>query len=621
MAIIPKGSEPVNIKKRMDTLFTKLDSAYPDKVIQGLQKDHKNWSETVREFSKALGYPDSESFLNAYGYTVQRREAGRPKANNYDDVIKELWKRYPNGMPFSKISEITAANPDLKGVLKTMQNNARELFGMSIKEYFSKIGLFRKSQLDDLIDQLKLRYRKGAQKPNTLMKLMEENQDLPMEQLAYIKEIYGTDAEPFLLVMGVIGTGYEKHEKAAPETTKQSTLRVDGNTEEERCEAYLKLLAQRYQDKTVLPASLRALAAENRDIPVNKLNKYIRSQGELKIERYYIRNRIMQGKNTDLQEYTYCMLSFEKTVRNVGSKQYAYLAGENDYLPGDMVVVEFGFFGCEIGEVKEVIRCLGIDAPWPVAGAKEILRKAQPEEIAAGQPTLTAEDNKTIRMHQAAKTAKASPKRDWADAFPEQGETNSDGMIAGFVLANQEKFCGKINVDLRQQSSSHFEKNWMPCEFRFRGLAVEVAKLKRYAKENNIHISWDGSVSEDIRELWVIAEEKTMELIEKFPALKATGLAEEWWRQEVYVMYSESGFDGITKMAFGGYFDRRHDGGDGRWEWEYDMMEDIKVRFEWMQTGGWEQVSYHYPFTVEWNKNTYTRERNGLIYTREPAAR
>ena len=36
MAIIPKGAEPANIKKRMDTLFAKLDSAYPDKVIRSL---------------------------------------------------------------------------------------------------------------------------------------------------------------------------------------------------------------------------------------------------------------------------------------------------------------------------------------------------------------------------------------------------------------------------------------------------------------------------------------------------------------------------------------------------------------------------------------------------------
>jgi hypothetical protein len=39
-------------------------------------------------------------------------------------------------MPFSKIIEIIQANPDLKGILKTMQNNANALYGMSLKAYF-----------------------------------------------------------------------------------------------------------------------------------------------------------------------------------------------------------------------------------------------------------------------------------------------------------------------------------------------------------------------------------------------------------------------------------------------------------------------------------------------------
>ena len=327
MAIIPKGSEPEKIKKRMDTLFAKLDSAYPDKVIRSLQKDHKKWSETVRELYRLLGYPDGNSFLEAYGYTVQRGEAGRPKTNNYGEVIETLRKRYPDGMPFDRISMIVKENPDLKGVLKTMQNNANALYGMSLKDYFNQIGLFGlrdpKSQLDNLIDQLKLRYRNGAQKPGTITKLLEENLDLPMDLLEDIKEIYGSEVEPFLLVMGVLGTGYEK--TISPPPVQRVRLQVAGDTEEERNEAYLRLLAQRYEEKTDLPVTLSALVAENRDIPIKKLNKYIRSKGEQKIERYYIRNRILQGKDTDLMEYTYCMLSFEKTAWDAGSKQYAYL--------------------------------------------------------------------------------------------------------------------------------------------------------------------------------------------------------------------------------------------------------------------------------------------------------
>ena len=311
------------------------------------------------------------------------------------------------------------------------------------------------------------------------------------------------------------------------------------------------------------------------------------------------------------------MLSFEKTAWDAGSKQYAYLAGGNEYALGDMVVVEFGLAGWEIGEVKEVIRCLGIDAPWPVSKTKEILRKARPDELSKGMPQLSEEEMESSTMWFVPNKTSRKPDADWADAFPEP-EENQSGTIAGFVLADQDKYRCKSEVDLREKAGLFSGNNWVPCEFRFRGLAAEVAKLKRYAKQNDIHISWDGFVSDDIREIRVIADEKTMDLIERFPALKVTGLAEEWWQQEVHVIYSESGFAGITNMEFGGYFDRRHDGGDGRWEWEYDMMKPVNVQFEWMQTSEWERVSYCYPFTADWNRNIYTREQDGLIYIREP---
>ena len=65
MAIIPIGQEPERIKKRMDTLFAKLNEAYPDKVISGLQKEHKKWAETVTELYRLLGYEDNKSFIEA----------------------------------------------------------------------------------------------------------------------------------------------------------------------------------------------------------------------------------------------------------------------------------------------------------------------------------------------------------------------------------------------------------------------------------------------------------------------------------------------------------------------------------------------------------------------------
>ena len=145
MEIIQIGNEPQNIKKRMDTLFAKLDGAYPDKIIKGLQRDHKKWDETARDISKLLGYENKNAFLAAYGYTIERGGTGRPRTTNHREVIDELKKRYPDGSDFTKLGDLVDANPDLKSKLKTLSNGASELFGMSMKDYFVTIGLISKA--------------------------------------------------------------------------------------------------------------------------------------------------------------------------------------------------------------------------------------------------------------------------------------------------------------------------------------------------------------------------------------------------------------------------------------------------------------------------------------------
>lgn len=278
MPPIPKGEEPLNIKKRMDTLFAKLDSAYPDKVISGLQKDHKKWAETVRELHRLLDYPDSESFLNAYGYTVQQAAAGRPKGDA-EEIIEELKRRYPSGMPFSKVSEIAEANPDLKAALKTVQNNAPKLYGMSFKDYLTQQGLLglgdKKSQVDDLIGKLRQRYPENSPLPKNLSALKAKNQDLPLNRLVYIKEIYGMDPKAYLTQQRLI-----------PAETKVETAVMNE-------EQYLELLKQRYAGRDVLPADVSELSVANPDIPVRRLNKYLREKGEKKAANYYIRNHIL----------------------------------------------------------------------------------------------------------------------------------------------------------------------------------------------------------------------------------------------------------------------------------------------------------------------------------------
>lgn len=48
------------------------------------------------------------------------------------------------------------------------------------------------------------------------------------------------------------------------------------------------------------------------------------------------------------------------------------------------------------------------------------------------------------------------------------------------------------------------------------------------------------------------------------------------------------------------------------------MMESFHVNFEWIRTGGIQHVFYRYPFAEDWNRNSCTREDQGVIYVKKP---
>lgn len=134
---------PPNIRKRMDTLFAKLDEAYPDKVVIRLHQDHKKWGETVTALYRELDYPDYKSFLEAYGYKVNTDDkGGRPKKDPME-IIDELKRRYPNGTDFTNVDELKAANPDIASRFQNLRNKSNEYFGMPFTQYLRSIGLIK----------------------------------------------------------------------------------------------------------------------------------------------------------------------------------------------------------------------------------------------------------------------------------------------------------------------------------------------------------------------------------------------------------------------------------------------------------------------------------------------
>lgn len=133
------GQEPEPLRKRIQSLLEKLDGAYPDHVIVRLAKDHTHWDETVTELYRKLGYADRASFLEAYGFKMNSDKGGRPTTLDANAVIEELKRRYPAGAGAMKIEELKAANPDLP--LKSLQNQANELLGMTLVKYLKAQGI------------------------------------------------------------------------------------------------------------------------------------------------------------------------------------------------------------------------------------------------------------------------------------------------------------------------------------------------------------------------------------------------------------------------------------------------------------------------------------------------
>lgn len=91
------------------------------------------------------------------------------------------------------------------------------------------------------------------------------------------------------------------------------------------------------------------------------------------------------------------------------------------------------------------------------------------------------------------------------------------------------------------------------------------------------------------------------EIIQRFPQLKVTGLAEKFENGRVYAFYSEMGATFVTD-AVSYEFDPKAEDGEGRWAINLpDMMEDYNCTFEDTRTSCRVKVSYQFPWKAEWS--------------------
>ena len=178
MPMYAPGQEPEKLRRRLDRLFAKLEKTYPDKRIVGLNADHPHWGEQVTEIYRLLDYPDSASFLAAYGFSLGSRPTGRP-AVDHKAILRELKERYAES-PCPDLEQLKAENPALARQFKSLQNRSVELFGATFVAYLTAEGILagRKPRSD-----------RGTAKPDArTKKTLPEAEEEPFSEQQRVPE-------------------------------------------------------------------------------------------------------------------------------------------------------------------------------------------------------------------------------------------------------------------------------------------------------------------------------------------------------------------------------------------------------------------------------------------------
>lgn len=138
------GNEPDIIKPKVESMLRRLEEYYPNHIVnRGMQGEHKKLSQSISGLYQWLGYESAGEMLRAYGYkyNVAESGSGRP-ANDFHPMLEALIEKYKDGPKPKSMGDLLFENPELKGPLKTLQNKATELFGMTLKKYFQQVGIF-----------------------------------------------------------------------------------------------------------------------------------------------------------------------------------------------------------------------------------------------------------------------------------------------------------------------------------------------------------------------------------------------------------------------------------------------------------------------------------------------
>lgn len=278
------GKEPEKLRGRIKLFFEKLSIAYPEKVIVGLDKDHKHWAETAVVLYRELGYENRSDFFAAYGYTVgvSENKGGRPKKDHMA-IVDELKKRYSEGPSCATVEEIKLNNPDLAPRMKNLQNQAKAFFGMPLREYFIQEGILigkpessasPEESFDAEFVKLKSRFEQ-APYVGTLGELRMDNPDIEWSMISkyYARCQMPGNLNEFFVTEGIL-------------INQEELART-------RLRELMDALKKRYPADKPFSGTLEKLKADNGDLPIGDMNNWTRLVYNLSTSEYLTQQGVL----------------------------------------------------------------------------------------------------------------------------------------------------------------------------------------------------------------------------------------------------------------------------------------------------------------------------------------
>lgn len=218
--------EPIKIEDpklaaKVDRIIEQLKEYYPDGKVVRISSDHKKLSERIGKVYKEIGYQSRDDFFTAYGFEANK--AGHPFTTDAKEVLAELHRRYDGKALCATTKELIEENPDLKGKLKTLQNNSVKDFGDGFKNILVGEGLlavkervaareFTREEMDEALKDLEGKVKASENQPTTIAELKKAYPDYA-RAIAFLPKVcdewYGAAPSHVLRQRGILVHSYD----------------------------------------------------------------------------------------------------------------------------------------------------------------------------------------------------------------------------------------------------------------------------------------------------------------------------------------------------------------------------------------------------------------------------